>query len=140
MIDTITHYSTPLTASTPVSFLPAIDTNPLYPINREFYWKIKGFSNLEDDWDKLGTCAPSPTAIGNALFTLRELYQNDVVPNHVNATSDESIIFEIYNENGRFLFEFFNDGDIVFMKKQPTQREVIDISKEMIPMLIRKMA
>ncbi|MFQ3597216.1 MAG: hypothetical protein SNJ55_02380 [Chloroherpetonaceae bacterium] len=95
----------------------------------DFKSKIAAFANLSDNWDGLGTSEPSQLAISNALFVLEALFKNETLPDFVNATSDDSIVVQLQRENGFYLFECFNNGDIVFLKKQNGKRDVVDLQK-----------
>jgi len=116
-------------------------TNPLFQDeSTTIREKIRSFANLPENWDGLGTSAPTRSAIENALFIVKKLYARGIRPDSVNPTSDDSIFIQIHcpsladstERNHFYLFECFNDGDIVFLKKENGQRDVIDLPKSSV--------
>ncbi len=109
--------------------------------------KIWRFANLPENWDGLGTPAPTLSAIENALFIVKKLYERGIRPDSVNPTSDDSIVIQIQRSSSErsadgsrfYLFECFNNGDIVFLKKENGQRDVVDLEKQNVPQVIALM-
>jgi len=78
--------------------------------------RIKSFKEIGENWDSMGSAAPSELSIRNALFALELLKDSMIFPNSINPSSDEGIVFEFSLNKNYFIFEFYNDGDIVFLK------------------------
>jgi len=80
--------------------------------------KTKSFKYLDSNWNLYGAERPNDTAINNAVHTLLELRKAHILPDSILPSYDESIIFEIDEDDNHFLFEFYNDGEIVFLIKE----------------------
>ncbi len=110
--------------------------------------KIRSFANLPENWDGLGTAAPTLSAIENALFIVKKLYERGIRPDSVNPTSDDSIVIQLHRSSSErfangsrfYLFECFNSGDIVFLKKENGQRDVVDLPKSSVQYVIAQMS
>ena len=91
--------------------------------------RINGFKKLEKNWDTFDNIPPSQIAIDNALIALNKLKYGGILPSQINPSSD-GIVFNIFYNNKYYVFDFDNEGEIVFLKSDPNSgREVYDIEK-----------
>lgn len=60
---------------------------------------------------------PNQTAQNVALYTLDLLRDNKVVPSLINSTDDTSLIFEFFVEDKFYLIEFYNSGEIIYLRR-----------------------
>ena len=93
-----------------------------------FWERIKSFENYVMDWDSFGSKPPNVTSINHAQHALRMLRHHRIFPEMVNPSSDEGIVFEFFRGDRYYLFEFYNDGDIVFLRREGDERKAEDIS------------
>jgi hypothetical protein len=100
--------------------------------------RVKSFASLQYDWDTYGGNAPSGLAIDNALYALNAFNQVYILPEHIKASGDDSIILEVTRNHKYHLLEFFNDGEIVYLSKNldHSDRQIMDIDKESLPQII----
>lgn len=74
---------------------------------------------------------PNSKAVHLAHRVLNELRIKRIEPTQIKPTPDESIVFEFLINNSYRLIEVFNDGDMVFLKRDlKGNREAFDISFE----------
>lgn len=73
--------------------------------------------------------SPSDLAIDLALKTLGLYTELDITP-EVNPSLDGGVIFEFFKNESYYLLEIFNDGDIVFLERRGSTRNVNEYSFE----------
>ncbi len=56
-----------------------------------------------------------------ALNTLELLKKDDVVPSLINSTNDESLIFEFFVKEDFYLIEFYNSGELIYLRRIKNQ-------------------
>jgi hypothetical protein len=125
-------------------------TNPFFVVSpyQHDFKKIRGFADIPENWDGLGSSAPTDLAIENALFIVTKLFEQGISPDSINPTSDDSIVIQLYrpslvrlaDSKHFYLFECFNNGDIVFLKKENGQRDVVDLSKWDVPSAVTQIS
>ncbi len=92
-------------------------------------WKrVSSFKNYIKDWDSYGSEPPNETSINRALQALQILRNHRVFPEMVNPSSDEGIVFEFFRGDRYYLFEFYNDGDLIFLRRLGGVRNVEEIT------------
>lgn len=67
--------------------------------------------NSEDEY------APNQIAQRLALYALDLLKNCKVVPSLINSTDEESLIFEFFTEDKYYLIEFYNSGEIIYLRR-----------------------
>ena len=65
--------------------------------------------------------APNQIARQLALDTLTLLKENGVFPSLINSTGDESLIFEFFVKEDFYLIEFYNSGELIFLRRVKNQ-------------------
>ena len=60
-----------------------------------------------------------------ALAALNLLWRSEVAPSLINPSGDESLLFEFFVEEDFYLIEFYNSGEIVYLRKTTGQPKVI---------------
>ena len=100
--------------------------------------KIKSFEYYPKGWDSFDTEPPSKIAIKNAIFALKLTRKHFILPERVNASADEGIIFEFLKGDKYYLIEFYNDGDIVYLKRENTKSEAFDITNAELEGIIKE--
>lgn len=81
---------------------------------------------------------PNQTAQDLALHTLEVLKVNKVLPSLINSTDDNSLIFEFFINDKFYLIEFYNSGEIVYLRRIEGQPKfVIETTIEEIKKIIR---
>jgi len=68
-------------------------------------------SNLED------LESPNQAVQNIALYTLNLLKEQNVFPSLINATGDESLLFEFFIEEHSFSIDFYNNGEIIYLRR-----------------------
>ena len=97
----------------------------------DFITIVKGFSSLNPDFLRFIEEAPSHSSIQRAIWTLSNLGRKGQLPTKVSPSPDGGVMIEKITSNNYFLIEFYNDGDIVFLKRKPDgQREAFDLEFE----------
>lgn len=76
--------------------------------------RVENFRYLKTDWDSFGSVAPNEIAISNAQKASLKIAKYTFFPEAINPSSDEGILFEYIIKGKYYVFEFFNDGIIVF--------------------------
>lgn len=106
--------------------------NTLYFQINAYKARVESFRYYAKGWDSFNSEPPNEVAIKNALNTLDILKIHSILPVKINASSDEGIIFELLINGNYYLFEFYNDGDIVFLKRENGKSEAFDINNNEI--------
>lgn len=75
--------------------------------------------------------APNRTAMWLSLSALDLLKAEGVFPSIINASGDESLLFEFYIKNDYYLVEFSNAGEIVYLSRiNGFSKPAIEVSVE----------
>ena len=69
--------------------------------------------------------APNQAAQGLALHTLSLFKNCKVVPSLINSTDDESLIFEFFVDDKFYLIEFYNSGEIIYLRRIEGQPKLV---------------
>ena len=104
-----------------------------------FYQIIHSFASLPSNWDSYGAKPPSQTAINRAVEYLSTLAQYKLVPNAVGPSPDGGVMLEFSIGSKYFLLDFYNDGDLVFLRENEhgiTQTTQEDVSEGMVPIIL----
>jgi len=103
--------------------------------------KIKSFAYLGPEWNPYGAAPPNSEAINKALHTLAIVRDSGIFPDLVNPSVEEGIVFEWKVDDKFFLFEFYNDGEIIYLKREGDEEShVSEINLDEIPLIIREVA
>lgn len=94
--------------------------------------------NAVENAKKLGFDVPNDEVINLAYSTLENIERYYFSILFINPSSDGGIIIELNRAGIYYLIELFNDGDIVFLKRDGENREVFDLDKEGLFELIKK--
>ena len=82
--------------------------------------------------------APNQTAQDLAIHTLELLKINKILPSLINSTDDSSLIFEFFVEDKFYLIEFYNSGEIIYLRRIEGQPKfVTEIKIDEINKIIR---
>ena len=82
--------------------------------------RIIEISNNQED-----VFAPNQTACEMALEALKLLWDYKVLPSLINPSGDESLLFEFFMGNDFYLIEFYNSGEIIYLKRIVGKPKVI---------------
>ena len=103
--------------------------------------RIKSFAYLRSDWNPYGAAPPNSEAINKALRTLAIMRDSGILPDLVNPSVEEGIVFEWKVDDKFFLFEFYNDGEVIYLKREGDEEShVFEIDLDEIPLIIREVA
>jgi hypothetical protein len=69
--------------------------------------------------------APNQTAQDLALHTLELLKTNKFLPSLINSTDDSSLIFEFFADDKFYLIEFYNSGEIIYLRRIEGQPKLV---------------
>lgn len=140
-IDTGAHsISATITAAWEVSHIDFSISGSKYIIDKDFVTydrnlkirrliaDIKSFVNYPPNWDSFGSQPPNEIAIMNAIKGLQILAGNGLFPDKVSPSMEEGIIFEFLLMSNYYLFEFYNDGDIIFLKREDDGLKAMEIN------------
>ncbi len=75
--------------------------------------------NADDEY------APNQTAEKHALYILGLLRNNKVAPSLINSTDDKSLIFEFFVDDKFYLIEFYNSGEVIYLRRIEGQPKLI---------------
>jgi len=93
--------------------------------------RIASFRYLRTDWSPYCVEAPNAVAIGNALDALKRIWRWGVLPSKVNPSVEEGIVFEFTRGERFFLLEFYNESEIVYLKREgDAESEVSEVTLE----------
>ena len=107
----------------------------------EYAERIKSFAYLRSDWNPYGAAPPNSEAINKALRTLAIMRDSGILPDLVNPSVEEGIVFEWKVDDKFFLFEFYNDGEVIYLKREGDEEShVFEIDLDEIPLIIREVA
>jgi hypothetical protein len=82
--------------------------------------------------------APNQTAQDLALHTLELLKTNKFLPSLINSTDDSSLIFEFFADDKFYLIEFYNSGEIIYLRRIEGQPKlVIEVKIDEINKIIK---
>jgi len=107
--------------------LSALNAETLMVKESQIRQQIHSYRTLGKNWDSYGAEPPSEIAIGHALDALGLFYGRGVLSMNVSPSSDEGIVLEFFVEGKFHLIEFYNDGDIVYVRRDDGQSYVFDI-------------
>lgn len=79
---------------------------------------------------------PSYKVLYIASLTLEKLNVLKFSVDFINPSQDGGVILELNRHGHYYLIEFFNDGDIVLLKRNGENREVFDLDRESLFELI----
>lgn len=103
--------------------------------------RIKSFAYLRSDWNPYGAAPPNSEAINKALHILAIMSRSGILPDLINPSVEEGIVFEFMVDDKFFLFEFYNDGDVIYLKRHGDEEShVSEIGLDKIPLIIREVA
>ncbi len=103
--------------------------------------RIKSFAYLGPEWNPYGAAPPNSEVINKALHTLAIMRDSGILPDLVNPSVEEGIVFEWKVDDKFFLFEFYNDGEVIFLKREGDEEShVFEIDLDEIPLIIREVA
>lgn len=81
---------------------------------------------------------PNQMAQDLALKTLELLKNNKILPSLINSTDDSSLIFEFFVNDKFYLIEFYNSGEIIYLRRIEGQPKfVIETTIEDINKIVR---
>ena len=86
--------------------------------------KIETYRDLPRNWNSFDRDPPSELAIKYAITALHNNFE--VLPDRIDPSNDESIIFTYYRNNWYYLIEFYNDGEIVFLKRKGSEHSHVE--------------
>lgn len=91
--------------------------------------KIKKLINETDS-----SLRPNKVSVKNANKILDILASQNLNPKFINLSEDKSILLELFDDVNYYLFETFDDDDIVFLKRNKIteEREVYDLTSQSI--------
>jgi len=101
--------------------------------------KILSFKDLPVGFDSYESNPPNDVAIKNAIEAVNIFTKNNFLPDLVVASSEEGVIMEFFRiDYMYYLFEFYNDGDIIFLergsdnKSEAEEIKIKDIEKKIL--------
>lgn len=106
----------------------------------EFIGKYKSAKNriIELCQNSSDEYAPNQKTQKLALHTLELLKNNKILPSLINSTDDSSLIFEFFIDDRFYLIEFYNSGEIVYLRRIEGQPKfVIETTIEEINRIVR---
>ncbi|NVJ46462.1 MAG: hypothetical protein HWE07_05015 [Cytophagia bacterium] len=77
----------------------------------------------------LGIDSPGKDTLELSSLVFMKLKNQDFSIDFINPSREGGVILESSKDGTYYLFEFFNDGDIVFLKRNGQNREVFDLDK-----------
>jgi len=80
---------------------------------------IKTYQDLPRNWNSFDRDPPSELARSNAIKALHNIFE--ALPDRIDPSNDESIIFTYYRDDWYYLIEFYNDGEIAFLKRKGSE-------------------
>lgn len=101
--------------------------------------KIESFKFLGKDWDTFNSEPPNDIAISNAKDALKEFHKKSIYPDEISPTSEEGVAFQSFGDNFYYLFEFYNDGDIGYLKQLDEEIISVDIEFSELDSIIDKL-
>lgn len=124
-IEMFTDYATNITRTVDVLIEKDVLDHPFQKLKD----KIESFKNIVID-----NCdSPTSLSIENALSILNILGSFFIYPNKVSPSLDGGIIFEFFKNDNYYVIELFNNGDIVFLKREnDKESDVSDLSLKQI--------
>lgn len=85
--------------------------------------------------------APNKEVYELANRTLELLRKKTILPSLINATGDESILFEFFVESDKYSIEFYNSGEIIFIERRKNKQvRVIEIGEHELAKAVEKIA
>jgi hypothetical protein len=92
-------------------------------------FRVSSFASLRPGWDSYLALAPSMLAVRTARQFLGKLEIEDLLPNAVIPTSDESILIRYVRSGVTYRWEFYSDGEIAYSKERDGgAREYFDVA------------
>jgi len=98
----------------------------------------KGVEGTVEKARDLGIDAPSKNVLESCSLVISMLNRKGFNIDFINPSKDGGVILELTKDSVYYLFEFFNDGDIVFLKRNGQSREVFDLDKKSLIEYIQK--
>ncbi len=86
----------------------------------------------------LGVDCPKKDVIEFSSIVFDKLTEQGFIFDFINPSKEGGVILESSKDGVYYLFEFFNDGDIVFLKRNGQNREVFDLDKKGLLQVIDK--